>query len=428
MSDKRGARTWTSDPGDDDAGAGGGGRRRSGARRKARPTLADRLRPYSDGEPADRDDTDPDADPDRDPDTDSDPDADTDSAPVVAGHPAAADQGDPDDVTSAAPTADDGHGVRHDHPRTSVRPVPTTAAAFTEEIMLRGRDVAPERGWQRVVHKASGGLLQPAPSAAEQRQRALVGQVKAPVHGCRKIAVISRKGGVGKTSTTLMLGHTFATWRGDRVVALDGNPDAGSLGYRVRRETTATITDLLADAGRIQRYADIRGYTSQAPTRLEVIASDDDPHISQAIGEREHRAAVSLLEHHYNLILLDTGTGILDSATQGILALADQVVVVTAPSLDGARAASLTLDWLDRHGHGHLVRGAVAVINQTRPHGLVALDSVEAHFAERCRAAVRIPWDAQLDAGALTTLDQLTPTTRTAYLELAAAVAAGFAE
>jgi putative peptide zinc metalloprotease protein len=54
-----------------------------------------------------------------------------------------------------------------------------------------------------------------------------------------------------------MLGHTFASLRGDRVVALDGNPDAGSLGYRVRKETVATVTNLLADEREIVRYADI---------------------------------------------------------------------------------------------------------------------------------------------------------------------------
>ena len=45
--------------------------------------------------------------------------------------------------------------------------------------------------------------------------------------------MLSRKGGAGKTTTALMLGHTFASWRGDRVVALDANPDAGSLAHRV---------------------------------------------------------------------------------------------------------------------------------------------------------------------------------------------------
>ena len=205
------------------------------------------------------------------------------------------------------------------------------------------------------------------PSPAELRQRELVAQVKTPIKGCRKVAFISRKGGVGKTSTCLLAGHTFALYRGDRVIAVDGNPDAGTLGHRVRRETTANLTSLLSDADRIERYADIRGYTSQAPTRLEVVASDDDPRITQAIGEAEFQRAIRLLEHHYNLVCLDTGTGVLESATRGILNAADQIVVVSAPSLDGARAASSTLDWLEENGYGDLVEGAVAVLNAVRP-------------------------------------------------------------
>jgi putative peptide zinc metalloprotease protein len=215
-----------------------------------------------------------------------------------------------------------------------------------------------------------------------------------------------------------MLGHTFASTRGDRVVALDGNPDAGSLGYRVRRETTATLTDLLNDAPNISRYADIRAYTSQAPSRLEVVASDDDAQITHALGEDELADAIRLLDRHYNLILLDTGTGILDSATQGILRMTDQIVIVTVPSLDGARAASLTLGWL--------VRNAVAVMNQSRDDTLVDVERVEEHFQRRCRATVLMPYDPHLQAGAESDLNALAEPTRDAYLHLAAEVADGF--
>jgi hypothetical protein len=41
-------------------------------------------------------------------------------------------------------------------------------------------------------------------------ERELMARAKTPVPGCRSIAVISRKGGVGKTTTMLMLGHTFS--------------------------------------------------------------------------------------------------------------------------------------------------------------------------------------------------------------------------
>jgi putative peptide zinc metalloprotease protein len=250
--------------------------------------------------------------------------------------------------------------------------------------------------------------------------------VKNSIADCRRVAVISRKGGIGKTTTTLMLGHTFATHRGDRVIALDANPDAGSLGYRVKRQTTATVADLLEQAKTISRYADVRSYTSQAPTRLEVIAAADDPRMEAVLGWSEYQAALGILERYYNLILCDTGTGIIDDATQGILNRADQIVLCASASIDGSRASSLTLDWLDAHSYDLLAREAVVVINALRGSSLVQIEELEKHFKQRCRAVVRIPHDRQLEAGAETTLDELSPSTRDAYLELAAAVADGF--
>ncbi|MEX0816008.1 MAG: MinD/ParA family protein [Gaiellales bacterium] len=313
-------------------------------------------------------------------------------------------------------------------PDAQVRSEPS-AADFAAEQMLRTLASRPDSGWRLALFHLSAGHVRVAPSAAELRHRELVARVKTPIRGCRKIAFISRKGGVGKTSTCLLAGHTFAAHRGDRVIALDGNPDAGTLGHRVRRETTETVTSLLAGANEIERYADIRAYTSQAATRLEVVAADDDPQITQAIGEDEFKQAIRLLERHYNLVCLDTGTGVLESATRGILDAADQVVVVIAPSLDGARAASSTLDWLAENSYRYLVESGVGVINGVRPYnGLVDLDRIESHFAARCRTTVRIPWDSHLETGAETVVEELQAETRQAYLELAAAVAVGFAD
>jgi len=45
------------------------------------------------------------------------------------------------------------------------------------------------------------------------------------------------------------------------------------------------------------------------------------------------------------------------------------------------------------------------------------------HFAARCRAVIRIPYDSHLEEGAELDLDRVSVPTRTALLELAAAVA-----
>jgi hypothetical protein len=57
----------------------------------------------------------------------------------------------------------------------------------------------------------------------------------------------------------------------------------------------------------------------------------------------------------------------------------------------------------------------------------VDLDRLEQHFAARCRAVTRIPYDAHLEEGAEVELDQLSRATAEAYLALAAIVGDGFA-
>jgi putative peptide zinc metalloprotease protein len=304
-----------------------------------------------------------------------------------------------------------------------------TADAFTDEAMLRSRHgPPPENGWRRAVYAATSGAINPGPSAAERHRKAVLDRVTAPIIGTRRVVVMSRKGGVGKTTITLALGSTFATIRGDRVVALDANPDAGNLAHRVARPCSRTITDVLNEMELITSYSDLRRFTAQAPdSRLEVLASDDDPRIGLALNRQAYHRVIELLDHYYNLIVIDTGTGILDSANQGLLADADQLVLVLKPALDGARAAALTLDWLAEHGHGELVAQAVVVINGTRKGTGIPLDRVADHFSRRCAKVVTVPSDPSLESGAQTSLSAFRPATRDALVELAAAVADHFA-
>jgi putative peptide zinc metalloprotease protein len=302
-----------------------------------------------------------------------------------------------------------------------------TASDFTEEAMLRRRARPPTRGWRRGVYVCTRGAVNPGPGRAERRELELLNRLRTPIRGSRRIVVLSRKGGAGKTTTAVMLGHTFASQRGDRVVALDGNPDAGSLAYRIRRQSPETVTSLLDNRIHLHRYAEMRAFTSQAPdTRLEIVASDDDPRISEALGELHYRNAIDVLDRHYNLIIIDTGTGVLDGAIRGVLGEADQIVVVMPPALDGGRVAAMTLDWLEEHDYGGLVRGAVAVVNGVRGSGPVELDRMEAHFAARCAGVVRIPWDPALAAGGQTAFAELRRATRVAFLDVAATIAEGF--
>ncbi len=286
----------------------------------------------------------------------------------------------------------------------------------------------PQSGWRKAVYVGTGKLVNPGESPADTQRRDLIARVNQPLRGCYKIAMLSLKGGVGKTTVTTTLGATFASLRGDRVVAVDANPDRGTLSQKIPLETTATVRHLLRDAARITRYSDVRSYTSQGASRLEILASEQDPAVSEAFSEDDYRRTVNLLEHFYNIVLTDCGTGLMHSAMKGVLDVADALVVVSSGSVDGARSASATLDWLEAHGYGELVKRSVAVINSVRPKGgSVDLDKLSAHFGAKVRAVCQVPFDPHLEEGAEIELDRLGGDTRLALLDLAATVADGFA-
>ncbi len=311
----------------------------------------------------------------------------------------------------------------------SYRPAvpPTPYPDLSTTSLLKPVKPAPAGGWRKWLYVASGTLVNVGDGPRATRYNTLAAQVNRPLSGCYKIALLSLKGGVGKTTITATLGGTFASIRGDRVVAVDANPDRGTLSQKVPLETPATVRHLLRDAEGIERYSDIRRYTSQGPSRLEVLASESDPAVSEAFSAEDYAGALEVLERFYSLVLTDCGTGLMHSAMSAVLSKADTLIVVSSGSVDGARSASATLDWLDAHGHDELVRNSVCVINAVRPRsGKVDMRKVVDHFSRRCRAVLLVPFDPHLEEGAEIDLERLKPKTREALIELAAMVANGF--
>ncbi|MGI0541511.1 AAA family ATPase [Corynebacterium aquatimens] len=299
-------------------------------------------------------------------------------------------------------------------------------APLSRGDLVRAVKAPPKNGWRKVVHSVSGGRVNPGASRREQGWNSLQETIRTPLRGDYRIAVMSLKGGVGKTTTTVALGSVFAQARGDRVIAIDANPDFGTLAQRVAAPGPATIRDLLS-ASDTTRYAQVRAFTTQGLSRLEVIGSERDPAVSEAFSESDYRRAVDILQHHYNLILTDCGTGLMHSAMAGVLDLANTLVLVSSPALDGAQSASATLDWLTLHGYERLAANAVVVISSTAsPKPAIDMDRLVEHFAARTKAVHVIPYDPHLAEGSVVDVDRVARSTRRAYEELAATVAGDF--
>src|ERR1700738_1683072 len=116
-------------------------------------------------------------------------------------------------------------------------------------MLLRSVKPPPSEGWRRLLYLASGRLINVGESPRAARHHDLVAQINRPLRDCYRIAVLSLKGGVGKTTIAATLGSTLASIRGDRVIAVDANPDRGTLSQKIPLQTASTVGQLLHDAG-----------------------------------------------------------------------------------------------------------------------------------------------------------------------------------
>lgn len=290
-----------------------------------------------------------------------------------------------------------------------------------------GRKPAPEGAWPEFVYAASLQLVNLGDSATVRDRKALDARIaRTFTDGPRFVPVLSRKGGVGKTTVTVLLGMALAQVRDDRVLAIDANPDRGTLADRVPKQTRSTVRDVVMHAPELSEHAALAAHLSRDATGLEVAASDSDPLLAEAFDDGGYNVVADLAAPHYGIVLTDSGTGVVHSVMRAALQRADAVVVVSGGSIDEARLASETLTWLEANDHGDLVANAVVALNaSTQGTDLDKLHDIEDHFRSRVRAVVRIPYDPELAAGSVVRYEALRPFTRDSARQLAALVVDG---
>jgi MinD-like ATPase involved in chromosome partitioning or flagellar assembly len=160
---------------------------------------------------------------------------------------------------------------------------------------------------------------------------------------CATIAVLSPKGGIGKTTIAILLGEMLGRLRADQVLALDGDGDYGSLG-RVAPAVAGTdaphardtgIFDALAKGG--VTFAELDRTLWALPGGLRVVPSPRDP-VAMARADRETYARViGNLQRLAGLLVIDCGTGLGQPGVQAAILASDQLVMVTDAS--GATAS-----------------------------------------------------------------------------------------
>jgi MinD-like ATPase involved in chromosome partitioning or flagellar assembly len=142
------------------------------------------------------------------------------------------------------------------------------------------------------------------------------------------IAVISPKGGVGKTTVTALLGTLMAHLRRDRVIAVDTNPDFGSLGRVLTPDHQVYADDLLADLEHPMTLTQLDARLGRGPHGLMILPAPTDPDRMTKLGEDAYRTIIGHLKEIAGMVFMDCGTGLQDPAARAAIASADQVLVI----------------------------------------------------------------------------------------------------
>jgi MinD-like ATPase involved in chromosome partitioning or flagellar assembly len=305
---------------------------------------------------------------------------------------------------------------------------PTEDFVYEPYIKPRaGKPAPPEGFWPELVYGVTLTMVNIGDSKPVRARKHLEARIASPVdEGARFVPVISRKGGVGATTITTLLGMALAEVRDDRVLAVDAHPDRGTLAERVTDPATGSVRDVVEKARKIRSADDMDELVAHDRTSLDVLASDVDPEQTRPFDGDAYNVVADVAERFYSVVLTDGASGVLEPVMQAALKRADGLVIVSGGSAEEARLASEIIDWLEANDLADLAGNAVVALN-TATTGTVFddLPQIEAHFLSRVRDVVRIPYDEELVAGTPVRFGALRPLTRDSARDLAALVMDG---
>ena len=265
----------------------------------------------------------------------------------------------------------------------------------------------------------------------EQMVQVLRQEIPSP----KVLAFANPKGGVHKTTATVLTAATIGSVRGKGVLAWDDNELRGTLGLRAGSARHArTIRHLIADLVRVENaagyelYDQLDDYLRHASDgSYDVLAGEENPRFAQRLDPHTVRRVLELLRRTHDVICVDTGNNVESPNWQTVLQTADQLVVTSVPREDAAFTADWMLDLLHEVGLGQLVENAVTLLSCPTPGRSPLLDDLTRHFASRTRAVAVVPYDPALESGSSIEYPQLMPETRQAWLKAAAVMLEPFA-
>jgi MinD-like ATPase involved in chromosome partitioning or flagellar assembly len=274
-----------------------------------------------------------------------------------------------------------------------------------------------EPAGRRAVHRVRELLgVDASKEVREATQRAQ--RLRQPVTTLRRLAVLSGRGGAGKTTVATLLATTLAGSRHDRVLAVDAAPDLGSLALRAGAASPHPLAAFARAAPPVRGFADVEPHLGRGDGGLWLLTGGG------GAGERldlpAWQAAVAALSRYFAVLVTDCGPDPASRLNLGILGDAHALALVTPATVDGVVGAHQAIDRLRAGPAAALVQRTVVVLSTQTPHteGVDLKRGARTLASQGVRVA-RLPYDRHLAAGARIHPDLLGERTRVAAIGLA---------
>lgn len=266
------------------------------------------------------------------------------------------------------------------------------------------------------MRKAVGGG-----AAADAREQAELHDLMVrPVSTCRQIAVVSVRGGAGKTTLAALTATAIADIRGDRVLAVDADSALGSLPLRLGVRAEHTVQDLASRTPR--SWDEAAPFLARAQENLWVLPGSLEGRMTAELDLTTFRTAVGGLGRYFSTAMIDCGAGVLGALQRGILETSHAQLLVTPGTVDGALSARGALDWFVANGNAALLQRTVIVLVTHSPHADADLERVREMLGTGGLPVIHLPYDRHVAAGTPIDTARLAATTRTAATRIAAEV------
>ncbi|QOD43687.1 MinD/ParA family ATP-binding protein [Clavibacter zhangzhiyongii] len=294
----------------------------------------------------------------------------------------------------------------------------------------RGPVVA-RTGFRGFMNSVTGGVFKIAPGPEEAAANAEVARREGDERVIRQatwsravsVLVANRKGGVGKTPTSLILGGVLGSIRGGSVAVVEVTDDPGALGYRAEGQPQRGLGELVRDRDEIHSAGQLAGYTAPQTSFASVVAS---------VGPRreltgEDVVGVSrLIDEYYAIRVMDSGNQPSSSAFRGAVEVTDVLVVPVLNAGDAVLEAVALLDFLrELGGHAAMLADNAIIIrlHDGRPEDPAVVARIDRILDDARPAQIfTVPYDAHIAERGPISLGSLDPEVARAFTAATAGV------